>query len=87
LATHPNAKILLTGNTDEHGSREYNIGLGQRRADSVASVLEADGASKNQITTVSYGAEKPVALGHDEAAYAQNRRVDLIYQSGGHSGQ
>lgn len=81
LATHPNAKVLLTGNTDERGSREYNIGLGQRRADAVASALEADGASSNQITTVSYGSEKPVAFGHDEDSYSKNRRVDLVYQS------
>lgn len=81
LATHPNAKVLLTGNTDERGSREYNIALGEHRADSVAAILEADGVNKNQITTVSYGAEKPVALGHDEDSYSKNRRVDLIYQT------
>lgn len=81
LATHPSAKVLLTGNTDERGSREYNIGLGQRRADAVAAALEADGASSSQITTVSYGSEKPVAFGHDEDSYSKNRRVDLAYQS------
>jgi len=81
LATHPRAKVLITGNTDERGSREYNIGLGDRRANSVAAVLEADGVSKNQITTVSYGAEKPAALGHDEDSYAKNRRADLIYKN------
>lgn len=80
LNSHPRAKVLLTGNTDERGSREYNIGLGDRRARAVAAVLEADGVNQNQITTVSYGAEKPVALGHDATSWAQNRRVDLIYQ-------
>ena len=81
LATHPQARILLTGNTDNRGSREYNIGLGERRTTSVESVLEADGVRKSQITTVSYGAEKPLATGNDEEAYAQNRRVELIYRT------
>lgn len=81
LIAHPNAKVQLQGNTDVRGSREYNIALGNRRALAVASVLEMDGVSKNQITTVSYGAEKPVAMGNDESAYSQNRRVDLVYQS------
>jgi peptidoglycan-associated lipoprotein len=80
LIAHPFAKVLLEGNTDVRGSREYNIGLGNRRALAVASVLEMDGVSKSQISTVSYGAEKPVALGNDETAYAKNRRVDLVYQ-------
>jgi peptidoglycan-associated lipoprotein len=80
LIAHPTAKILLEGNTDVRGSREYNIALGNRRALAVASVLEMDGVSKSQISTVSYGAEKPVALGNDETAYAKNRRVDLTYQ-------
>ncbi len=81
LATHPRAKVLLAGNTDDRGSREYNIGLGDRRARSVEAALEAEGVSKNQITTVSYGAEKPIVTGQDEDSYAQNRRVDLIYQT------
>lgn len=80
LIAHANAKVLLAGNTDVRGSREYNIALGNRRALAVAAVLEMDGVSKSQITTVSYGAEKPVALGNDETAYAKNRRVDLTYQ-------
>lgn len=81
LASHPRAKVLLAGNTDERGSREYNIALGDRRARSVEAILEADGVSKNQITVVSYGAEKPVALGHDEESYNKNRRVELDYQT------
>jgi peptidoglycan-associated lipoprotein len=81
LIEHPQAKILIAGNTDERGSREYNIGLGQRRALSVQQFLLERGVSKNQILTVSYGAEKPIAFGHSEADYARNRRADLQYQT------
>ncbi len=81
LATHPQARVLVTGNTDERGSREYNVALGSRRANSVERILELDGVNSNQITMVSYGAEKPVALAHNEDAYAQNRRADLLYQT------
>lgn len=81
LATHTNGKVLLAGNTDERGSREYNIALGERRAMSVATILQANGVSKSQITTVSYGAEKPVAVGHSEEDYQKNRRTDLTYQT------
>lgn len=79
LAAHPNAKVRLEGNTDPRGSREYNIALGNRRAMAVAAVLEMDGVAKNQITTVSYGDEKPVSTGTDENSYSQDRRVDLLY--------
>lgn len=81
LIAHPKAKVLVAGNTDNRGSREYNIGLGNRRALSVADILQMDGVSKNQITTVSYGAEKPVALGNGEDSWQQNRRGDLVYQT------
>jgi peptidoglycan-associated lipoprotein len=81
LISHPQAKILITGNTDERGSREYNIALGRRRALSVQQFLIANGVSEKQILTVSYGAEKPVAFGHSEADYAKNRRADLQYQT------
>lgn len=81
LISHPQAKILITGNTDERGSREYNIALGRRRALSVQQFLIANGVSARQILTVSYGAEKPVAFGHSEADYAKNRRADLQYQT------
>lgn len=81
LATHPSAKILLEGNTDPRGSREYNIALGAKRASAVKAVLLADGANANQISTVSYGAEKPVATGQDESSYQQDRRVDVVYQT------
>jgi peptidoglycan-associated lipoprotein len=80
LNAHPNGHVLLEGNTDERGSREYNIALGQRRAQAVQSALEAAGVASNQTTTVSYGAEKPVALGHDESAWEKNRRSDLVYK-------
>ncbi len=81
LISHPQAKILIAGNTDERGSREYNIGLGQRRALSVANFLRANGVNNRQILTVSYGAEKPVAFGHSEADYSKNRRANLQYQT------
>ncbi|TLY47449.1 MAG: peptidoglycan-associated lipoprotein Pal [Gammaproteobacteria bacterium] len=81
LICHPQAKILITGNTDERGSREYNIALGRRRALSVQQFLIANGVNARQILTVSYGAEKPIAFGHTETDYAKNRRADLQYQT------
>jgi peptidoglycan-associated lipoprotein len=80
LATHPNAQLRLEGNTDERGSREYNIGLGERRAEAVRRVLLLQGASADQLSVVSYGEERPAATGHNEAAWRQNRRVDLVYR-------
>jgi peptidoglycan-associated lipoprotein len=79
LAAHPEARVRLEGNTDERGSREYNIGLGDRRAQSVRRAMLLQGVSEGQITTVSYGEERPVDPGHDEAAWAKNRRVDIVY--------
>jgi len=79
LAANPTARVRLEGNTDERGSREYNIGLGERRAQSVRRAMLLQGAADGQITTVSYGEEHPVANGHDEAAWAKNRRVDIVY--------
>lgn len=79
LVDHPKQVILLSGNTDERGSREYNIGLGWRRAQSVDDVLKANGVNADQIKMVSYGAEKPEEPAHTEAAYAKNRRVVLLY--------
>jgi len=78
LAKYPGATVRLEGNTDERGSREYNIGLGERRAQTVRKALMLQGAADSQVTTVSYGEERPAAEGHDEAAYAQNRRVVLV---------
>jgi len=78
LSGHPNLKMKLEGNTDERGTREYNIGLGERRAQAVRRALMLQGVSETQITTVSFGAERPAAEGDDEAAWAQNRRVELV---------
>jgi peptidoglycan-associated lipoprotein len=79
LAANPQARVRLEGNTDERGSREYNIGLGDRRAQSVRRSLLLQGTSEGQITTVSYGEERPADPGHDEAAWAKNRRVEIVY--------
>jgi peptidoglycan-associated lipoprotein len=79
LAAHADARVRLEGNTDERGSREYNIGLGDRRAQSVRRALLLQGVSEKQITTVSYGEERPADPGHDEAAWAKNRRVEIVY--------
>lgn len=81
LVEHPGAKVRLEGNTDERGSREYNIALGLRRAQTVEQLMEAQGVAPNQIAVVSYGKERPVALGHDESAWELNRRVHLVYES------
>jgi peptidoglycan-associated lipoprotein len=79
LIAHPNLKLKLEGNTDERGTREYNIGLGERRAQAVRRALMLQGVPENQVTTVSFGAERPAAEGDDETAWAQNRRVELVY--------
>jgi peptidoglycan-associated lipoprotein len=79
LTSHPNVKIKLEGNTDERGTREYNIGLGERRAQAVRRALMLQGVSESQLSTVSFGAERPAAEGDDESAWAQNRRVELVY--------
>ena len=79
LANNKTAKITLQGHTDERGSREYNIALGQKRAEAVKRVLILMGAQEVVIETVSYGKEKPKREGHDEAAWAENRRVDIVY--------
>jgi peptidoglycan-associated lipoprotein len=73
------ARMTVQGNTDERGSREYNIALGQRRADAVKRMMTLSGAQDAQIETVSFGKEKPRNPGHDEAAWAQNRRGDIAY--------
>lgn len=79
LRENPQATIVLEGHGDERGSREYNIGLGERRAQSVRQILELQGVGSQQLSTVSYGEEKPAVDGHDESAWAQNRRVELVY--------
>ena len=79
LQQNRNARVTVQGNTDERGSREYNIALGQKRADSVKRMMTLLGATESQIETVSFGKEKPKNPGHDEAAYAENRRDDILY--------
>lgn|SRR5687768_8801968 len=80
LRDNANGRLLLQGNADERGSREYNLALGQRRADAVKYALTLSGAKEAQVEAVSLGEEKPRATGHDEASWAENRRVDLRYQ-------
>jgi peptidoglycan-associated lipoprotein len=80
LRENPGRKMLIQGNTDERGSREYNVGLGQRRSDGVKRMLMLLGAREDQIESVSLGEEKPRSEGHDEAAWSQNRRSDILYQ-------
>jgi peptidoglycan-associated lipoprotein len=79
LITNPSAAVLLEGHADERGSREYNIALGERRANAVRQFLEAEGVSSAQINTISYGEERPAELGHDDMAWSANRRAVLVY--------
>jgi len=79
LRDNPSAKMLIQGNTDERGSREYNVGLGQRRSDGVKKMLVLLGARDNQIESVSLGEEKPQSEGHEESAWSKNRRSDILY--------
>jgi len=81
LINHQNAEVVLAGNTDERGSREYNIALGERRANHVKQLLLLDGVSAEQIRVVSYGEEKPINASHDESAYRLNRRVELNFEA------
>jgi len=80
LRENPGAKMLIQGNTDERGSREYNIGLGQRRSEGVKRMMLLLGAKEDQIESVSLGEEKPRSEGDDESAWSQNRRSDILYQ-------
>lgn len=80
LGNHPELKMRTEGNADERGSSEYNLALGQRRASNTRKALVLSGAKMEQIEAISYGEEKPMATGHDEASWAQNRRVDIIYK-------
>jgi peptidoglycan-associated lipoprotein len=79
LTERPGIKVKLEGNTDQRGTREYNIGLGERRAQAVRRALLLQGVAETQITTVSFGAERPAAEGDDESAWSKNRRVELVY--------
>jgi len=80
LSANPATKVVLEGHCDERGTKEYNIALGERRAKAVARFLKINGVSDSQIETVSYGEERPAATGHNDAAWAKNRRVYIEYQ-------
>ncbi len=82
LARYPNVKVTIEGHTDERGTREYNLALGDRRANAAKNFLAAQGVSASRMQTISYGKERPVAEGSDEAAYAQNRRAVTVIVSG-----
>ncbi len=79
LAGNATVRVRLEGHTDERGSREYNIGLGERRAQTVKRALMLQGVQEAQIATVSYGEERPAAAGSDENAWSKNRRVEIVY--------
>jgi peptidoglycan-associated lipoprotein len=79
LRENPNARMLIQGNTDERGSREYNVGLGQRRSDGVKRMMTLLGVRESQVETVSLGEEKPQDPGHSDAAWSKNRRSDILY--------
>lgn len=80
LSANPQAKATLEGHTDERGTREYNLALGERRAQSVERMLRVLGISGNRVSAMSYGEEKPAAMAHDESAWRLNRRVEFIYK-------
>jgi peptidoglycan-associated lipoprotein len=80
LREHPELKVKVEGNADERGSREYNLALGQRRADAVQKRMTILGIPADRIETVSYGKEKPKVAGHDESAWSENRRSDILYR-------
>lgn len=75
LAKYPQNNVQVAGNCDERGTEEYNLALGQRRANAAAGYLEAKGVAKTRVTTISYGKDRPTAMGHDEQAWAQNRNA------------
>jgi peptidoglycan-associated lipoprotein len=79
LTANPAARVRLEGHGDERGSREYNIGLGEKRAQAVKQVLLLQGAKADQLATVSYGEERPAVVGSDEEAWSLNRRVEIVY--------
>ncbi|KAF1719828.1 peptidoglycan-associated lipoprotein Pal [Pseudoxanthomonas wuyuanensis] len=79
LRDRPSSRITLEGHADERGSREYNLGLGERRGNSVSSALQANGGSGSQLTVVSYGEERPVCTESGESCWSQNRRVEIVY--------
>ena len=80
LVANPVVKVRIEGNTDERGTREYNMSLGERRANAVLSALSAKGVAAGQMSVISFGEEHPVAMGHDEASWSQNRRAVIARQ-------
>ena len=80
LRRHPSQHVLIQGNTDERGTTEYNLALGERRSQAVKRELATLGVPEAQLEAVSLGKEKPLAPGHDEASWSQNRRADLVYR-------
>ena len=80
LAEQPSLRMRLEGHTDERGTREYNVALGERRSMAVKSLVELQGIAGDQLETVSYGEELPIAFGHDEDSWAKNRRVEIVYE-------
>lgn len=81
LQDRPESRMTLEGSADERGTREYNLGLGERRGNAVSSALQASGGSASQITVVSYGEERPTCLDSGEDCWAKNRRVEIVYTS------
>ena len=79
IAAHPNDAVMVEGNADERGSREYNLGLGERRGNAASSAVQASGGSAGQLTVVSYGEERPVCTESNEECWARNRRAELVY--------
>ncbi|HEY9400836.1 MAG TPA: peptidoglycan-associated lipoprotein Pal [Luteimonas sp.] len=79
LRDRPSSRMTLEGNADERGSREYNLGLGERRGNAVSSALQANGGSGSQVTVVSYGEERPTCTESGEDCWAKNRRVEIVY--------
>ena len=79
LQDRPESHIRLEGNTDERGTREYNLGLGERRGNAVSDALQANGGSAHQVEVISYGKEKPVCREHNEDCWSKNRRVEIVY--------
>ena len=79
LRDRPSSRMNLEGNADERGSREYNLGLGERRGNAVSSAVQAQGGSGSQVTVVSYGEERPVCTDSNEECWARNRRAELVY--------
>ncbi len=79
LQDRPSSRVTLEGNADERGSREYNLGLGERRGNAVSTALQGNGGSASQLTVVSYGEERPTCTDSAEGCWSQNRRVEIVY--------